>query len=34
VDLPRPRHGEIENTAEFFAIETELRRLLHQGAGR
>lgn len=34
VDLPRPRLPEIEDDPAFFAIETELRRLLHHGAGR
>lgn len=34
VDLPRPRVPEIEDDPAFFAIETELRRLLHDGAGR
>jgi NitT/TauT family transport system ATP-binding protein len=34
VDLPRPRVPELEDDPAFFAIETELRRLLHHGAGR
>jgi NitT/TauT family transport system ATP-binding protein len=34
VDLPRPRIPELEDEPAFFAIETELRRLLHHGAGR
>ncbi len=34
VDLPHPRVPEIEDDAAFFTIETELRRLLHHGAGR
>ena len=34
VDLPHPRVPEIEDDPAFFAIETELRRLLHDGAGR
>jgi NitT/TauT family transport system ATP-binding protein len=31
VDLPRPRVPEIEDDPAFFAIETELRRLLYSG---
>jgi NitT/TauT family transport system ATP-binding protein len=34
VDLPRPRVPELEDDPAFFSIETELRRLLHSGAGR
>jgi NitT/TauT family transport system ATP-binding protein len=34
VDLPRPRTAELEDEPAFFAIETRLRRLLHEGAGR
>jgi NitT/TauT family transport system ATP-binding protein len=34
VTLPRPRHPELEDAPEFFAIETRLRSLLHEGAGR
>ncbi len=34
VPLPRPRTAELEDDPAFFAIETELRHLLHQGAGR
>lgn len=34
IDLPRPRTPDIEDDPEFFAAETRLRRLLHQGAGR
>jgi NitT/TauT family transport system ATP-binding protein len=31
IPLPRPRHPEQEETAEFFALETELRRALRTG---
>jgi NitT/TauT family transport system ATP-binding protein len=34
IDLPRPRHPELEDDPAFFAIETRLRALLHEGAGR
>lgn len=34
VDLAHPRTPEIEDDTAFFAIETQLRRLLHAGAGR
>ena len=34
VDLPRPRTADLEDDPAFFAIETRLRRLLHEGAGR
>jgi NitT/TauT family transport system ATP-binding protein len=34
VALPRPRVAELEDDSAFFAIETHLRRLLHDGAGR
>ncbi len=34
VDLPRPRTPELEDDPAFFAAETELRHLLHAGAGR
>jgi NitT/TauT family transport system ATP-binding protein len=34
IDLPRPRHPELEDAPEFFAVETKLRSLLHEGAGR
>jgi NitT/TauT family transport system ATP-binding protein len=34
IDLPRPRHPELEDAPEFFAVETRLRSLLHEGAGR
>jgi NitT/TauT family transport system ATP-binding protein len=34
VTLPRPRHPELEDAPEFFAIETRLRSLLHEGHGR
>jgi NitT/TauT family transport system ATP-binding protein len=34
IDLPRPRHPELEDDPAFFAIETRLRGLLHEGAGR
>ena len=34
IDLPHPRTPEMEDDADFFAAETRLRRLLHQGVGR
>ena len=34
VHLPRPRTADLEDDPAFFAIETGLRRLLHEGAGR
>lgn len=34
IDLPRPRAAELEDRPEFFALETRLRHLLHDGAGR
>lgn len=34
VDLPRPRAAELEDQPEFFALETRLRHLLRDGAGR
>jgi NitT/TauT family transport system ATP-binding protein len=34
IDLPRPRHPELEDDPAFFAIETRLRAMLHTGAGR
>jgi NitT/TauT family transport system ATP-binding protein len=34
IDLPHPRTPDIEDDPDFFAAETRLRRLLHQGAGR
>jgi NitT/TauT family transport system ATP-binding protein len=34
IDLPRPRHPELEDDPAFFVIETRLRGLLHEGAGR
>jgi NitT/TauT family transport system ATP-binding protein len=34
IDLPHPRTPELEDQPEFFAAETRLRQLLHQGAGR
>jgi NitT/TauT family transport system ATP-binding protein len=34
VDLAHPRTPELEDDPVFFAIETQLRRLLHTGAGR
>ena len=34
IDLPRPRHPELEDDPAFFAIETRLRALLHEGSGR
>jgi NitT/TauT family transport system ATP-binding protein len=34
VALPRPRHPALEDEPAFFAVETRLRALLHEGAGR
>ena len=34
IGLPRPRHPSLEDDPAFFAIETRLRALLHEGAGR
>ena len=34
IDLPRPRTPVMEDDADFFAAETRLRHLLHQGVGR
>jgi NitT/TauT family transport system ATP-binding protein len=34
ISLPRPRHPELEDDPAFFAVETRLRGLLHEGAGR
>ncbi len=34
IELPRPRHPALEDDPAFFAIETRLRGLLHEGAGR
>ena len=34
IELPRPRHPELEDDPAFFAVETRLRALLHEGAGR
>ena len=34
VALPRPRRPVLEDDPAFFAIETHLRALLHEGAGR
>ncbi|MET0145770.1 MAG: ABC transporter ATP-binding protein [Ilumatobacteraceae bacterium] len=34
VDLARPRHPSLEDDPAFFAVETRLRALLHEGAGR
>ena len=34
IGLPHPRHPELEDDPAFFAIETRLRALLHEGAGR
>jgi NitT/TauT family transport system ATP-binding protein len=34
VDLPRPRQPDVEDDPAFFRIETRLRALLHEGAGR
>ena len=31
IDLPRPRHPELEDDPAFFAVETRLRALLHEG---
>lgn len=32
IDLPRPRAAELEDRPEFFALETLLRHLLHDGS--
>ena len=34
ITLARPRHPDLEDDPAFFASETCLRRLLHEGAGR
>ena len=34
IDLPHPRTPELEDDPRFFAAETQLRHLLHEGAGR
>jgi NitT/TauT family transport system ATP-binding protein len=34
IALPRPRNPELEDDPAFFAVETRLRALLHEGAGR
>jgi hypothetical protein len=34
VELARPRHPALEDDPAFFAVETRLRALLHEGAGR
>jgi NitT/TauT family transport system ATP-binding protein len=34
VGLARPRHPDLEDDPAFFAVETRLRSLLHEGAGR
>ena len=34
IELPRPRQPTIEDQPSFFALETRLRSLLHEGAGR
>jgi NitT/TauT family transport system ATP-binding protein len=34
IHLPRPRLPDIEDHPDFFAAETRLRHLLHEGAGR
>ena len=34
IRLPRPRHPELEDAPEFFAVATSLRSLLHEGAER
>ena len=33
IELPRPRHPELEDTPAFFTVETRLRSLLHSGSG-
>jgi len=33
IDLPRPRHPDVEDEAAFFALTKHVRALLHQGAG-
>ena len=33
IDLPRPRHPALEDDPAFFAVETRLRALLHEGSG-
>jgi NitT/TauT family transport system ATP-binding protein len=34
IDLPHPRRPHLEDDPAFFAIETRLRALLHEGVGR
>ena len=34
VDLPRPRHAQLEDDPAFFALERRLRALLHTAMGR
>jgi len=34
VDLPRPRHAELEDDPAFFGLERRLRALLHEGMTR
>lgn len=34
ITLPRPRRPELEDTNEFFELETAVRSMLHTGAGR
>ena len=34
IHLPRPRHPALEDDPAFFAVETRLRALLHEGSGR
>jgi NitT/TauT family transport system ATP-binding protein len=34
ITLPRPRRAQLEDDPAFFALETELRSLLHEGATR
>jgi NitT/TauT family transport system ATP-binding protein len=34
IELPRPRHPDLEDTPDFFTVETRLRSLLHEGSGR
>jgi NitT/TauT family transport system ATP-binding protein len=34
IDLPRPRHPDMEDLPRFFELETDLRHRLREGAGR
>jgi NitT/TauT family transport system ATP-binding protein len=34
IELPRPRTPVMEDDPDFFAAETRLRHLLHQGVGQ